>query len=106
MTQLSPKSRVTNAWSPSFIEGAAEGEEWLLERFVSEVERTEVHAEADPRADVEVCLHGLGGIHVHCGSGLLGRLWQRGSWGGQRPSLADYVTVIEARDRATAARRP
>jgi acetylornithine deacetylase/succinyl-diaminopimelate desuccinylase-like protein len=26
-----------------------------------------------------------------------------GSWGGQRPSLADYVTVIEARDRATAA---
>jgi hypothetical protein len=29
-----------------------------------------------------------------------------GSWGGQRPSLADYVTVIEARDRATAARRP
>jgi hypothetical protein len=29
-----------------------------------------------------------------------------GSWGGQRPSLADYVTVIEARDRATDARRP
>jgi hypothetical protein len=47
-----------------------------------------------------------------CGSGLLGG--QRPSLAdyvtvieaGQRPSLADYVTVIEASDRATAARRP
>src|SRR4026208_137737 len=33
--------------NPSFIEGAVKSQEWLVDRFVGELEGAEVHAEAD-----------------------------------------------------------
>jgi hypothetical protein len=69
-----------------------------LHAVTASLERTPVHrrrAHARPRVKVQRAplLKLIGAVAA-------------GSWGGQRPSLADYVTVIEARDRATAARRP
>ncbi len=64
---VSPKPGTTNApgSTPAACSGGRQVRDWIVESFVRELERTEVHPDADARLQVEVNANRFFRVHVH-----------------------------------------